>query len=195
LRRALCDAALALVEERGPKGFTLREAAKRAGVSVAAPYRHFPDKESLLAAVAEEGFGKLKEYLSATKSPPASMGGTAERLQGQAESYVRFAVEHTAYLRVMCSDAIDKRRYPSLYATAQSTLDVLVQAIVDCQQEGVVISGDPRELAVVAWSMVHGISQLLMDGLIDATDVVAKPMPTALARYAAHLLYEGMKSR
>ena len=64
LKRALTSAALSLVAEKGPKGFTLTEAARRAGVSAAAPYRHFADKASLLAAVAEQGFLELHEAVS-----------------------------------------------------------------------------------------------------------------------------------
>src|SRR6201994_3346863 len=66
LKRALTDAALRLVQEKGPKGFTLREVARRAGVSAAAPYRHFADKAQLLAAVATLGFVQLHEALTAT---------------------------------------------------------------------------------------------------------------------------------
>lgn len=66
LKRALTDAALQLVQEKGPKGFTLREVARRAGVSAAAPYRHFADKAQLLAAVATQGFLQLHEVLDAT---------------------------------------------------------------------------------------------------------------------------------
>src|SRR3978361_2567018 len=66
LKRALTEAALALVAEKGPKGFTLSEAARRAGVSLAAPYRHFADKADLLASVAEQGFLELHQTITAT---------------------------------------------------------------------------------------------------------------------------------
>src|ERR1043165_7255882 len=66
IKRALTDAALQLVQEKGPRGFTLREVARRAGVSAAAPYRHFADKSQLLAAVATQGFGQLHDELTAT---------------------------------------------------------------------------------------------------------------------------------
>ena len=75
LKRALTQASLALVKEKGPKGFTLREVARRAGVSAAAPYRHFADKSQLLAAAATQGFVQLHETLSATAGADAGEGG------------------------------------------------------------------------------------------------------------------------
>src|SRR5687767_2010801 len=71
LRRALVDAGLRLIAKRGVEGFTLRETARVAGVSQTAPYRHFPDKAALLAAVAEEGFRGMAEYMKAATAPHA----------------------------------------------------------------------------------------------------------------------------
>ncbi len=83
LKRALTSAALSLVAEKGPKGFTLTEAARRAGVSAAAPYRHFADKAELLASVSEQGFLDLHAALSAVdcRGPQAPGDRTRERLR------------------------------------------------------------------------------------------------------------------
>src|ERR1700750_2846042 len=87
LKRALTEAALALVAEKGPKGFTLSEAARRAGVSVAAPYRHLADKAGLLAAVAEQGFVELHAALSAARAGTTDPRGQVIAL---GRAYVRW---------------------------------------------------------------------------------------------------------
>src|SRR5271163_5310425 len=97
LKRALTSAALSLVAEKGPKGFTLTEAARRAGVSAAAPYRHFADKAHLLATVAEQGFRELHTAL--TTAAEAAIDPTA-RLIGIGRAYVRWAVAHPDHYRV-----------------------------------------------------------------------------------------------
>src|SRR5271156_5798210 len=94
LKRALTEAALALVAEKGPKGFTLTEAARRAGVSAAAPYRHFADKAQLLAAVATEGFIQLHAALSTAGDGAAD---ARIRVIDQGRAYVRWAVDHPDY--------------------------------------------------------------------------------------------------
>ena len=98
LKRALTEAALGLVKEKGPKGFTLREVARRAGVSAAAPYRHFADKAQLLAAAATLGFVQLHETLSAAAAESADV---TQQVLGMGRAYVRWAVAHPDYYQVM----------------------------------------------------------------------------------------------
>ncbi|MGO9694994.1 MAG: TetR/AcrR family transcriptional regulator, partial [Mycobacterium sp.] len=100
LKRALTSAALSLVAEKGPKGFTLTEAARRAGVSAAAPYRHFADKAELLAAVAEQGFRDLHADLAAAG---ARASDPRERVIELGRVYVRWAVTHPDHYQVMFS--------------------------------------------------------------------------------------------
>src|SRR5271154_2770181 len=111
LKRALTDAALALVREKGPKGFSLSEAARRAGVSVAAPYRHFADKAELLAAVAEEGFIQLHEALSAAG---AAAPNPKNRVIQLGRAYVGWAVAHPDYYQSMFGAEMVKRDHPDL---------------------------------------------------------------------------------
>ena len=98
LKRALTEAALGLVKEKGPKGFTLREVARRAGVSAAAPYRHFSDKAQLLAAVATQGFIQLHEALSAATTETADL---TRQVLDMGRAYARWAVTHPDYYQVM----------------------------------------------------------------------------------------------
>ena len=98
LRAALMAAALALIDEHGVKGFTLKDAARMAGVSVAAPYRHFADKEALLRAIREEGFAGFDAALAASGEQSAT---AEERILELGMAYVRFAIGHPAHFRVM----------------------------------------------------------------------------------------------
>src|SRR5271156_4459878 len=99
LRPALIEAALSLVEQHGVKGLALSDAAKQAGVSVAAPYRHFKDKEALLAEIAAEGFVMFRDALArAYKTHPKDR---VKRLVEMGMAYVDFALEHRSHFKVM----------------------------------------------------------------------------------------------
>jgi AcrR family transcriptional regulator len=162
LRRALVDAALALVAERGPVAWTLREAARRIGVTHNAPYRHFASREALLAAVAEEGFREFARFLDAADD--AAPRDPLSRLRVRFRSYVRFARDNPAALGVMFSHELaDRSRYPGLQEAAQEAFARLRDTLVLCQQGGVVRAGDPDLLALVAWSTVHGFSMLVLE--------------------------------
>ena len=165
LRHALVEAALWLVEKGGYQALTLRAAARRAGVSQAAPYRHFKNKEALLAAVAEEGF---RAMAAAMRHATASCGDRAlERLQAVGLGYVGFATSHPSHFRVMFGrEMADRSTYPTLREAAAKTSHMLVDAITDCQRAGVVRSGEPEELALACWAIVHGVAALLVDGQV-----------------------------
>jgi AcrR family transcriptional regulator len=145
---ALVAAAAALIAERGPQGFSLREVARRARVSEAAPYWHFRDREALLAAVARQGF----EALSAAMTRAAAQTRHAsQRLEGLAVAYVRFALRHPSHLRVMFGPEVpEKAAHPDLHAAAEASFGLLVGAIAQAQRAGRVRAGDPVELAIAA---------------------------------------------
>ena len=161
LKRALTGAALSLVAERGPKGFTLTEAARRAGVSAAAPYRHFADKAHLLATVPEQGFIDLHTVL--TTAADAASEPAAHFIEiGRA--YVRWAVTHPDQYRVMFGADTDKTQHPSLAVAAGHAFDDLLDAITRCQTAGMLRGQKPRQIAGPLWSLVHGIASLAIDG-------------------------------
>jgi AcrR family transcriptional regulator len=168
LRRALVEAAFELVKEKGPQGITLREAARRAGVTHAAPYRHFADKEALLAAVAVEGFTRLRAEIAS-----ASDGvSPADLLEVLGVAYVRFAREHPSQFRVMFGAEVgDKRRYPALMEADQAVFDLLCNAIEVAQQAGAMAPGNPARLGMMQWSMVHGVAALVVDGQMERAGV------------------------
>ena len=166
LPRALLDAALHIVETQGTQALTLRAAARSAGVSQAAPYRHFTNKEAILAAVAEEGFRSL---MAAIRHATAAGEGPLGRLRGVGIGYVTFATSHPSHFRVMFGrEMADRSASPGLRRLATETFNLLVGAISDCQRAGLVRTEEPAaDLALTAWSSVHGLSALLVEGVLD----------------------------
>ncbi|HEX9037500.1 MAG TPA: TetR/AcrR family transcriptional regulator [Ktedonobacterales bacterium] len=162
LRAALIAAGLAILAEEGARGLTVRAAARRAGVSHNAPYRHFADKTALLAAIAQEGFEELagdleRARVAAGPSPMAQMEETGW-------AYVRYASAHPDHLRVMFGgDIPDSAAYPQLARAGAQAFAVLVAALRAGQEQGLFIAGDPRQLALTPWALVHGLSLLLID--------------------------------
>jgi AcrR family transcriptional regulator len=163
LRQALLDAALALIERAGADALTLRGAAKLAGVSQAAPYRHFRNKDALLAAVAGEGFRAMAEAMGERAAP--HQNDPVGRLRALGLAYIEFAAGHPAHFRVMFGRMPrDRAAHPALQAAAKAAYGLLISAIRDCQAAGGAPGGDPEDLALCAWSAVHGLSALVVDG-------------------------------
>jgi AcrR family transcriptional regulator len=168
LRRALLEAASDLVKEKGPAGVTLREAARRAGVTHAAPYRHFADKEALLAELAEEGFVRLRAEIE------QAIEGVAPDalLETLGVMYVRFARTNPSQFRVMFGAEMgDKRRYPSLMRADQAVFDLVCDAIRKMQDAALMAAGNPARLGLVHWSMLHGVAALVVDGQMERAGV------------------------
>lgn len=162
LRAALIQAGLDILADEGVQALTIRAAARRAGVSHNAPYRHFTDKDALLAAIAEEGFvelaARLEEAVSRAPQSPRV------QLEETGWAYVQFAVTHPDHLRVMFGGLIsDPQAYPGLHTAGAQAFDVLVSIIHAGQETDAVIAGSPQQLAFAAWGMVHGLALLLID--------------------------------
>jgi AcrR family transcriptional regulator len=162
LRKTLLDAAVALIGEVGARAFTLREVARRAGVSHNAPYRHFASKDELLLAVAAEGFDRLtalmEKTLVAGKSP-------LERLELCGCGYVDFGLHWPNHLLVMFElPLVCGRRGKKEPAIVANAFAVLLNCIIAAQQSGDLPAGDPLPLAWTAWALVHGIAKLAISG-------------------------------
>ncbi len=152
LRAALLRAAGKRLEKQGIAALSLREAARRTGVSHNAPYRHFADREALLAALAAQGFDRLRQ----------AMHGQSGR--GIGEAYVRFALQHPQRFRLMFGGGqIAPEKYPQLRAAACSAFDQLQTAFSG-------YAGDARSAAVAAWSLVHGLCYLILEGHFPRRD-------------------------
>ncbi len=156
LKESLLEAARELLADTGPKGLTLRELARKAGVSHNAPYRHFKDKDELLGAVADQGFEELtRSMLHAARKGETSL----ERIREVGLAYIDFALRRPEHFTVM----FDVHAHSGGDAGPRS-FQTLVGFIEDCQRDGHYPEGDPIPLAYGAWSLVHGISKLALAG-------------------------------
>jgi AcrR family transcriptional regulator len=193
LRRALLDASLRIIAEEGARALTLREVARRVGVSQAAPYHHFADKDALLAAVAEEGFVELYEAMVTARDAAGSK--TMARLRAIGEGYVRFAVRHPSHFKVMFGNLVDVPAHPGLRVAAERAFATLVEGIVEGQKAGQLRRGDPIQLAAIAWSTVHGLSMLWIDGALAGACRKSGPLSIeALATAASEANVRGLSA-
>ena len=151
-RSAVLAAAARLIEKEGIAGLSVREAARRAGVSHNAPYRHFRDRDSLLAGLAEEGVVLLEKALA---------GRSGREL---AEAYVRFALAHPQRFRLMLRAA----------GAQAALLERFAAAFVGVSE--------PRLAGLAAWSLVHGIAELAINGCVTAEEI---PSILGAMRFAA----------
>ena len=184
LRDSLLAAALELIASQGPESFTLRQAARAAGVSPAAPYRHFSDKAELLVAVAAAGFRRLGNHLQAIEA--GRQRTSVEQFRHMGEVYARFALENPAHYRLMYGkEGPSRRDRPVLREAGNALFDQLVDVIESYQRSGDIIRADPRVQAYVAWSAVHGLASLLIEGQImddvDAEALIHQTTQTVLA--------------
>ncbi|QUQ64086.1 TetR/AcrR family transcriptional regulator [Kutzneria sp. CA-103260] len=183
LKRALVAAARELVAEKGPQGFTMTEAAKRAGVSVAAPYRHFADKDALLAEVAEQGFVIMGQALDRAYARGREPRDLAVRM---ARAYVRWAVANPDYYRVMFGDAYGVEDFDDVRPAGRQLFEKLLDVIQACQAAGVIRPQDPRAVAGPLWSVMHGIALLQIGrkfravGIRESADSLTTRTVTAL---------------
>ena len=157
LREVLLEAAIRLIAEVGPTAFTLREVARRAGVSHNAPYRHFRDKDDLMAAVATQGFRELTEAMfDAARQQPSAV----DRLKRAGLAYIAFALRRPEHFTVMFDAPRSKREHPEAAAAGEQAFGTLVNLVKACQDEDQFQPGDPLRFALLAWTMVHGIAKL-----------------------------------
>ena len=193
LRRTLVDTALAMVIEEGAWNFPLREVARRAGVSHAASYNHFEDKSALLAEVAVLGFQSLRQTLeAAARGQPRS---ARQVLAGIAAAYVRFGVEQPAHYRLMFgAELADKARYPSLQAAGDAAFAVLTGALERGQASGQVRQGPVHDQALAAWSLVHGLTTLVIDQRVSFLGVSTGDAERH-ARQAGMALFDGLRAK
>lgn len=163
LREEILCAATTLLEESNIAALSLRAVAKKVGVSHTAPYRHFKDKESLLAGIAGVGFDMLGAQLAlAVASHP---GDPAAQLQEAGQQYMKSALKHPQCTQLMfgailpCNDT-----YPALRASGDAAFDGLKMIIEEGQDAGVFKAGDIELLALSVWSGIHGLSLLVIGG-------------------------------
>jgi AcrR family transcriptional regulator len=179
LRPALLQASLALIEEGGIGALSLREVARKAGVSHNAPYHHFKDRGSLLAALAEDGFATLAREMAAAR---AAEPDSRKRLEACGQAYIRFALGSRARFKLMFRPELTgPDSAPALVPAAQAALETLTAAVVEAQASGLAPPGDPRPLVLTCWSAVHGLASLWLDGPLTRAQRLFATTPDKLA--------------
>jgi AcrR family transcriptional regulator len=185
LREALVRAARQLVVERGAENFTLADACRLAGVTTAAPYRHFRDKQEVLEDIVSRGFDELSER--SRRAVEAHGAGTLEGLVAMGQAYVRFAVEETAIFRLMFGqNPALKSAEPVAGHGRACFCNLIEQVALFCERNSK--RGDAQRLALELWTFVHGAASLLIDqdyekvapGL-DVDSLIAQVTPRLIA--------------
>jgi len=161
LRERVLEASLALIEEGGLDRFSMREVARKAGVSHQAPYHYFGDREAILAALAGDGFSKL----GATLVRAAALAGSepVKVVEAMGRAYVEFALRNPAYFQAMFrADAVPLDRYPDARKREDEAFEKLMEGI------GQAFANQPadvrRAIAIACWAMVHGLATLILEG-------------------------------
>ena len=189
LRNALIEAALVLIRKRGPNAVSFREVAKQAGVSHAAPYRHFEDKHALLAAIAHDGFRRLGQAMAdvaARHADPRTQFIEAGR------AYVDLAMQSPEIAQLMFGGYLDpKRCSDELREDADKAFKGLLKIIENGKASGLLKKRNSQELALAAWSMAHGYAMLVTGGQLAEVAPTKKEID-ALSRVLCRLLLDGV---
>jgi AcrR family transcriptional regulator len=159
---ALLEAAEHLIAERGLEGFTLREVARRIGVTHVADYRHYADRRTLLAAVAERGYHQLRRRLDAArKKAPESL---EPRLRAILAAYLRFCWDEPALTHVMFGPRLGLAgEFPKLEAAVNGSLGIIAETIGAYAPPQALERHSARHLGIVLWTFVHGFGTLSHD--------------------------------
>lgn len=166
LRRSLVSTAVELLKTLHPQELSLRELARKAGVSQAAPYRHFKNKEELLAAISQEGFeikfSYMKDAIRTYRTNPREMYIQCGL------SYFRMGKLHPQHFRLMVSSNVKPcPEYPELLKIAAATYVLVRDMVMICQEAGVIGPGDPYLRAMHCWTTVNGFTALYADKRLD----------------------------
>lgn len=165
LRNALVEAAALAVNKGGVESLSLRGLARQLGVSQTAPYRHFASRDDLVAAVAQEGFTRLKQQLS--DAPHGTTPDPRGRVIAQGIAYVQFALAYPGHFRVMFGDGIeDPKVRTRLLASGLAAFQELMAGVQALQTAGYIRKGNPMDVAIPAWTMIHGFATLLVNKMI-----------------------------
>lgn len=175
LSRALLDAAAEVIAEVGPSQMSLREVARRTGVSNAAPVHHFGDKAGLFTALAAEGFERLAAALDDVQA-------VTDDFVEIGVAYVNFALANRAHFEVMFRPELYHADAPEIVAGTHRAAQYLYAPAA----AAIGASTGGRDAGVTAWSLVHGLATLLING---ALDIEAPDDPEALARRVGHLAF------
>ena len=168
LKNALIAAGIDILASEGVHALSLRAVAQRAGVSHAAPYAHYADKQALIAAISTAGYQRLYDSLRAVGERYS--GDPLRQLVEGAWAYVQFALHDPAHFKITFSGVIEREQaYPAFVEMSQQSFGLVLRIVERCQSAGILRAGPPDLLAVSVWGLVHGFVSLLLEQQISHT--------------------------
>lgn len=191
LPAALRAATAQLVSEKGPSGFSLREVARRAGVSHAAPAHHFGDAQGMLTAVATEGFATLADEMSAAAE---GVDDAVERLHRTGAAYVRVAMQHPGHMALMLSD-LTCNDDPDFLAESGRAYDILVRVITMIRDQ-LNPDLDVDTAATFCWASIQGLVILApsLSEMVESKGITAIPLEMLVEQFATYMV-DGFAAR
>ena len=182
LKNALIEAGIEILAEEGIGALSLRKVAKQAGVSHAAPYSHFADKQALIAAISTKGHIQIYEKISEIieRSPNAPL----QQLVEASCAYLQFGMDKPDLFRITFSGVVEKEKdYPALVEMTQKNFEIIRQIARRCNAAGIFETDDENLLAVSLWGTVHGLVSLIQQGQISS-DVLNYNTPRELLLFS-----------
>lgn len=168
LKNALIEAGIEILSKEGVSSLSLRKVARRAGVSHAAPYAHFADKQALVAAISTAGYREL--YQKVYDAAQNHQGDPLRQLVEGAWAYVEFALNESDHFRITLSGAVERERdHPAYVEISQKGFRLVVELVQACQKAGILDEGPSDLMAISVWGSVHGFVSLALDGQISST--------------------------
>ena len=167
LKNALIQAGIEILSMNGIKGLSLRRVAKRAGVSHAAPYAHFTDKQALIAAISTEGYKRLFSQLKQIEQKYCK--DTLRKFVEVAWCYLQFAVKDPAHFKITFSGVIEKEKdYPAFVEISKKSFAFITEMVVECQTAEILPPGPADLIAVHLWGSIHGLATLLIEDQLSS---------------------------
>jgi AcrR family transcriptional regulator len=165
-RERIVQASTELIEEQGLSALSMREVARRAGVSHQAPYYYFADREAIIGAIAEQGFRIMREYVQ--RSAPPLGGAPHEAIIAAGRAYLEFAFAHRAHFRVMFRpELVSPERHPNVRGEGIQACDTFYRIVSSAAEAGLPAEPSVDALFLLCWSVVHGLACLVLDGPLD----------------------------
>ncbi len=192
LRSTLLETSIKMLASRSPSELSLRELAREAGVSGAAPYRHFKDKNELLAAISQQGFEMKFSYM--IKAMKEAKGDPEKMFFGCGLAYFKMGKDHPQHFKLMMSsEVVPCETYPELMKIASTTFVLVREMIVRCQKKGLIGKGDAYLKAMNCWSVVNGFTSLYADGGLEWLGVTKANAEKALQTLMSQFLIGSSK--
>ena len=187
LKNALIQAATTVLVEKGAAALSLREVTKVAGVSHAAPYRHFRDKAALLRVLAQGGFERLTAAINtAAESSPHN---PEQKLIEAGVAYVRNALQHPEITRLMFAGTVEPRQDHAYLAASAASYEALLDIIREGIEQGSFRQQPPQQLVLVAWASMHGLAMLAVASLLEVDVDDEQALDTLIRSVARNVIY------